>query len=470
MVVSGINSSAVDLHKIDDSDAFKYTKQTWTYGANSISEILYRECGYSNDPKKNKKADHIIFMNLVSPRIDYESYAKSQINLKPFGNTIGQNVYDTCKGVKRTARVKGQLTQEQICLDFLTERYNAVMGTDEVKGNKALIVEDRWTPSDIWYGCRPTLLANGIIIGKNTRSNFTPKIRRICEEQFNCNMEEIGIFAADRAQFYFNGHWFDVGFDELDTLAVKGTDLVIFEKEGMAETLTALSDKLGFAILFTRGFATKYVRDLAELTAKVGNVLVLSDYDASGLLLASKVNAPRIGIDPDTLDHFGLEREQVEEAYDPGNHLAGIKNLVSQEEFEYLRHKRIEINSIKMKVGTKAFQDWIIKRLGELYPTRDYSRAIEFSTTIELEAVLPDELKQHIDNIASKIEDYQIDKRDEILDTYTDFEGFSEVPKELEDANNHLKKVITDNSDYQDFMNKVNELMTHPFMTKERST
>ena len=77
----------------------------------------------------------------------------------------------------------------------------------------------------------------------------------------------------DRAQFYFNGHWFDVGFDELDTLAVKGTDLVIFEKEGMAETLTALSDKLGFAILFTRGFATKYVRDLAELTAMVGNVL-----------------------------------------------------------------------------------------------------------------------------------------------------------------------------------------------------
>ena len=85
---------------------------------------------------------------------------------------------------------------------------------------------------------------------------------------------------------------------------MKGTDLVIFEKEGMAETLTALSDKLGFAILFTRGFATKYVRDLAELTEKAGNVLVLSDYDASGILLASKVNAPRIGIDPETLDLF----------------------------------------------------------------------------------------------------------------------------------------------------------------------
>ena len=61
-------------------------------------------------------------MNLVSPRIDYESYAKSEINLKPFGNTIGQNVYDVCKGVKRATRVKGQLTQEQICFKFLRER------------------------------------------------------------------------------------------------------------------------------------------------------------------------------------------------------------------------------------------------------------------------------------------------------------------------------------------------------------
>ncbi len=453
-IVSGINSSLIDLDNIHDPDAFKYTKQTWTYGAQNISHILNDECGYSNDPKKNKKPHNIIFMNLVSPRVDYASYAKSQINLKPFGNTIGQNVYDTCKGGKRTARVKGELTQEQICLNFLTDRYNAV------QENPSLIVDDRWTPSDIWYGCRPTLLDNGILITKNTRSNFTQKIRRICEEEFNCNMEEIGIFAADRAQMYFNGRWYDVGFDELDTLALFGTDLIIFEKEGMAETLTALSDRLGFAILFTRGFATKYVRDLSELTENGGNVLVLSDYDASGILLASKVNAPRIGIDPDTLHQFRLDRESVEEEYDPGNHLAGIKDFVSQKEFEYLRNKRIEINSIKMSVGTKRFQDWIIQRLGKLYPSRDYTRAIK------LEVVLPDELKTQFDSITTKIEDYQKDKRHEIADNLTDVEGFLEVPKEREDANKNLKKVITDDSQYQEFIKKFNELMSHPYMTQ----
>ena len=55
---------------------------------------------------------------------------------------------------------------------------------------------------------------------------------------------------------------------------------------------------------------------------------MLSDYDASGILLASKLSVPRIGIDPDTLEYFELEREDVEEEYDPKNHLTGIWNFV----------------------------------------------------------------------------------------------------------------------------------------------
>ena len=240
-------------------------------------------------------------MNLISPRIDYESYAKSQISLKPFSGkfSVGQVVYDVCKGGKRTIRIKGEATQTEIRLNFLTDRYNAV------KQNPRLVIEDRWTPSDVWYGCRPELLNNAIVISKDTRSNFTALIRQACEDEFNCNMEEIGIFAADRAQMYFDRHWYDVGFDELDLLAGIGTDLIIFEKEGMAEGLTSVSDKLWISILFTRGFATKYVRDLSELSKKVGaDVSVLSDYDASGILLASKLKVPRIGIDPDTLEYF----------------------------------------------------------------------------------------------------------------------------------------------------------------------
>ena len=79
----------------------------------------------------------------------------------------------------------------------------------------------------------------------------------------------------------------------------------------MAETLTPLADKHGLALLFTRGFATKYVRDLSELSKDAGcNVVVLSDYDDSGVLLASKLKVPRLGIDPKTLEYFNLKRER----------------------------------------------------------------------------------------------------------------------------------------------------------------
>ncbi len=149
------------------------------------------------------------------------------------------------------------------------------------------------------------MLENDITITPNTRSNLTADIRKICEKEMGINMEELGIFAADRAQLYFDGSWHDVGFDDLHSLKQKGTELIIIEKEGITEGLTPLADKHGSALLFTRGFATKYVRDLSELSKDNGcNTCVLSDYDASGILLASKLKVPRIGIDPKTLKYF----------------------------------------------------------------------------------------------------------------------------------------------------------------------
>ncbi len=458
-IISGINSSVTKLEYIHNPTKFRYDKGKYYYQVNSISDIL-RECGYSPDPKEFKKPNSIVFMNLISPRIDYESYAKSHISLKPFSDkfTVGQVVYDTCKGGKRTVRIKGKATQAEIRLNFLTDRYKAV------KQNPSLIIDDRWTPSDVWYGCRPELLKNGIVISKDTRSNFTALIRQTCEEEFNCNMEEIGIFAADRAQLYFNRRWYDVGFDELDSLALKGTDLIIIEKEGMAEVLTSLADKYGLALLFTRGFATKYVCDLSELSKNGGcRVSVLSDYDASGILLASKLSVPRIGIDPDTLEYFELEREDVEEEYDPKNHLTGIWNFVSEEEFSYLSSKRIEINSIKTKVGTEAFQKWIIHKIQELFPNRDYNRAIELG-----EAVLPDKLEDINTNITTKIQSYQKNKRDEIKATLNNIKGFIDVSQYRNKITGQLKKVITDNPNYEDFINKLNELVeSYPFFEDE---
>ena len=302
-IISGINSTVAKLETMENPDKFAWTSKGNDWVTNMILYILQESCGYSDDQKRFKKSDRIVFMHLVSPRIDWKGYGKAQMDFKPFGN-LGDVIYNACKGgMKQSGPHK--ITQRGILTAYLMQRQTDILQDPNI------VVTDRWTPSDVWYGNRPELQKNGIIISKNTRRNFTALIRVICEEDLHVNMEEIGIFAADRAQLYFDGQWYDVGFDDLYSLKLKGTDLIIIEKEGMAETLTPLADKHGLALLFTRGFATKYVRDLSELAKDAGcNVVVLSDYDDSGVLLASKLKVPRLGIDPKTLEYFNLKRRR----------------------------------------------------------------------------------------------------------------------------------------------------------------
>ncbi len=444
---------------MENSGIFSWTSKGSKWIDPSINAILKTDCGYSDKHEKFKKPNRIIFMHLVSPRIDWQGYGKVQIDFKPF-SSIGNVIYNACKGGMRLGRSKGK-NQTEILTEFLRDRYNAFMR------DKNIIVTDRWTPSDVWYGCRPIMLDYGIEIGPNTRKNFTGKIRPLCEKLFKMNMEEIGIFAADRAQLYFSGRWYDVGFDELDALKLKGTDLIIIEKEGMAETLTPLADRYGWALLFTRGFATKYVRDLSELSKNAGcNVSVLSDYDASGMLLSSKVKAPRMGIDPDTITYFEIEREDVEEKYDPGNHIHPIYGLVSEEEYQYLSHNRIEINSVKKDVGTEEFWKWITERIKEISKKRNYNRAIDVPAV-----VTPDDLKEVYNIIEHELEKQIEHKVDEEKEKLTDVKGFiDDVPQKRIDIEERLKKVITENPHYPDFISKFSELVeSHHFLNNSES-
>ncbi len=246
-------------------------------------------------------------------------------------------------------------------------------------------------------------------------------------------------------------------------LKLKGTDLIIIEKEGIAEVLEPYADKIGVALLFTRGFATKYVRDLSELSKNAGcNVVVLSDYDDSGILLASKLKVARIGIDAKTVEYFELEREDVEEEYNPGNHLNPIWNLVSDEEYEYLSEKRIEINSVKTAVGTEKFWEWII--YGLINKERNYNRAIEVPTVVKPKDL--EEIDEIIENKLKSCIESQVEIEKEGL---TDIEGLiDDVPQKRVEINDRLKGILTDNPDYQDFINKQKELInSHPFFNSD---
>ena len=187
------------------------------------------------------------------------------------------------------------------------------------------------------------------------RNYITSLIKSTCEEDLYVKREEIGIIAADRAQLYFKKQWMDVGLDEIKELVEYGTDMLIIEKEGVVEQLKSFADEYGIALLNTRGFLTEYADILQDKAEKEGcNIAILTDFDASGLVMACKVpNAYRIGIDFDTLDYFELEIENVEEKYEaPTKHLDALKEggeyygEYSKEMIDYVEDKRIEINSV----------------------------------------------------------------------------------------------------------------------------
>lgn len=261
--------------------------------------------------------------------------------------------------------------------------------------------------SDVFYATRKKLIEYGYTNDEINRNYITSLIKSTCEEDLHVKREEIGIIAADRAQLYFKKQWMDVGLEEIKELVKYGTDMLIIEKEGVVEQLKSFADEYGIALLNTRGFLTEYADILQDKAEKEGcNIAILTDFDASGLVMACKVhNAYRIGIDFDTLDYFELDIENVEEKYEaPTKHLDALKEdgeyygEYSKEMIHYVEDKRIEINSVIAELDDNArFWDWIIEKLREHFPTRNYNRSVDIP-----DYVVPRELQAFNDKVKEK--------------------------------------------------------------------
>jgi hypothetical protein len=419
-IVNGINSSA----RYDNPFFGEYTNTyAWiTSGgkqqkAGSVKEIL-EKYGYCDTREKSKKPSSIIIVNLVSPRIDYKGYNK-RIDLTTFAKTIADTIYTICSQSAPSIGYKDpETTGKQILHDILRERWN------QVKKDPDLMRSDRWTQSTVFYRYRKRLMDIGA--SSVTRKYITNEIKKVCLQKFGKTREELGIFAADRAQMYFKGRSYDVGIDDLVLLMKKGTDLLIIEKEGVAEVLAPFAESYGMALLNTRGFLTDYAKRLSELTES--NIAILTDLDDSGLLIAKKVpDIPRIGIDFGTLTHFGLNLEDVEESYDedhPRRHFNALEKLAEEDSslkelLLYVEDKRVEIDSVIAIVGNKRFWSFIIEKLGFLFPYRDYNRAIDTP-----EFVMPKRIEYFIQAIKEKGKKAAAYEYDKIKDELEDFEGF----------------------------------------------
>lgn len=360
MYVEGINRSPQHYYTFlgGRAEILEWnTKGNKINSADNVFQML-EMYGYSDNSDKCKKPRTIVLVNLISPRIDYESYGKSRIDLSPFVDDVANTLFKICSETRAAHYYK-----RDTVLGLLTALL--VSRLKDIEKDPYIAYTDRWTQSTVYYRLRPILIARNI---RAQRTYITNKIRYVCEKKLGKTRAQLGIIAADRAQLFFRGRWHDVGLDEIDKLVQLGTDMLIIEKEGVAEVLSPFADKMGIALLNTRGFLTEYATTLSELSEKNGcNVAILTDCDVSGLLLAKKVSINRIGIDFDTLSYLGLTSKEVEESYDPGNnHLMALQRLSTDDpklsELVYYtkRGKRIEIDSVLAKVGNGRFWNFIL--------------------------------------------------------------------------------------------------------------
>ena len=71
--------------------------------------------------RNSRNPNSIVFMHLVSPRIDWKGYGKAQMDFKPFGN-LGDIIYNACKGGMRRKQIRNKVTQRGILTAYLIQR------------------------------------------------------------------------------------------------------------------------------------------------------------------------------------------------------------------------------------------------------------------------------------------------------------------------------------------------------------
>lgn len=285
-----------------------------------------------------------------------------------------------------------------------------------------------------------------IVGGANRRKVFYSMIKSVCEEYYHVKRHQIGIFPEDRAVMAFNGRVYSVGFDNLQTLMQYGNDVIVVEKQGTVIKMVPFTKNNGIAFIQSQGFVSEYGTALACLCNKQvdvardytstsdgtyytpmykGHLGNLTDCDSSGIMIGLKIkNATRIGIDLNTIAemikvnsdlgvNLDLRLEDLQESTKINPHWTALNGIihrtgnvykdlsVQEREFyqeylseysdlnggnirfiDYLKTNRIELNTILAAVKPLPFWNWLRWKILQLWPDRDYNRAITISNSL----------------------------------------------------------------------------------------
>ena len=390
--------------------------------ATSAKEILQR-CGFdTGDFYDSKKRFPCVFlMNLLTPIPGWLGAAgKTHINLKPYAkdiaNTISNLAYKmpTCHGLglgRDYYQTVGAKDESQIALeylrDFLRKRKAAVEAEPYLK------IRDRITQSGVWYRIRPEMRRRGFGPQESwtlTRRYLQSKIQDTINELWpdeHLTREDLGIVASSKGVFLYNGESWPINGETVDVLAEKGAAIIVIEKEGVADVLEEYAKKYGIALTHTGGRFTNAIKNLIERAKNGGSIVrTLTDYDAVGIDIAAATITPtiRIGIERDIIPWLqkhgypNLTEKEVEEEYTPSGTTIVIKD-------EYLKTRRIELDSIQEKVGGEKLWEYIMYRLQlpEFDTKFDLTKVIEMPTTEKLRPQLVKDVLQHVDSHIDKI-------------------------------------------------------------------
>jgi len=327
----------------------------------------------------------VIMVHLICPNIEYESYGKGKIDITPFKEDLGRLLTEICGFYPRFRKRKntgsGRTSQARFLLRDELERRMRLLEEGGIPES------DRTTLQGMYYKIRNQMSGEIDI----ERSTLTKSIKTECD-LLGKTRAELGIFVAVRAELYFRGREYPV----------------MIEKEGVCEVLEPYTSRKGVALVNSRGFVTEYANQLLGLSEKLkGNLFLLTDYDASGLLIAQKLpTIPRLGVDPHMITKLGLNKEDLEEKYKaPKKHLDPLPPNLQKE----VKEKRVEIDAVLTVIGPEQLWNYLEHKMLELAPERDLTRSADLAIPVPPEISDPiTTISEFVRSVgAPKLEDYR---------------------------------------------------------------
>ena len=326
---------------------------------------------------------------------------------------------------------------------------------------------DEWTQDSAWYNALPIFEKYGIKLP--SRKYFKSLIKAACEK-LGVTREQLGIVAAPWATMYFDGNWTGVSFDAVNALANNGTDIVFIEKLDMVRVLGKYADKYGIALVNSHGHLSDYAQDLAKMAKVSGaHVAIVIDYDIPGILIASALQGVVwLGVDEEMLKHFGLSKENKQRVvpYNPKKDRikpGTFKEIVESDnrfhsvvDIDFLKKNKVELDAVLSHVGSERLWDYLMNKLKESYPTRDYSRVI--SSKPPLVGHLPQAIKNLGSYIGNYVDSLTANERKKIESELKDIEGFIDVEEKRKEIDKRLGKQIENDVYLIDIASKIEEM------------